>query len=70
MAVKGGMDLEHALAAITIRPAEIAGIADRVGALTPGKDADIVVTSGHPIHLLSQVQAVFIAGQRVAGQAL
>jgi imidazolonepropionase-like amidohydrolase len=70
MAVKGGMDPEHALAAITIHPAEIAGIADRVGSLTPGKDADIVVTSGHPIHLLSQVQAVFIAGQRVTGQVL
>ena len=65
LAVKGGMNPENALAAITIRPAEIAGVADRVGSLTPGKDADIVVTSGHPINLLSRVRAVFIEGKRV-----
>ena len=65
LAVKGGMSPENALAAITIRPAEIAGIADRVGSLAPGKDADIVVTSGHPINLLSRVRAVFIEGKRV-----
>ena len=39
---------EAALAAITIHPAQIIGIDDRVGSLTPGKDADIVVMSGHP----------------------
>ena len=65
LAVKGGMNPESALAAITIRPAEIAGVADRVGSLTPGKDADIVITSGHPINLLSRVRAVFIEGKRV-----
>ena len=65
LAVKGGMAPENALAAITIRAAEIAGVADRVGSLTPGKDADIVVTSGHPINLLSRVRAVFIEGERV-----
>jgi len=65
LAVKGGMNPENALAAITIRPAEIAGVADRVGSLTPGKDADIVITSGHPINLLSRVRAVFIEGKRV-----
>lgn len=70
MAVKGGMDLEQALAAITIRPAEIAGIAKRVGSLTPGKDADVVITSGHPLNLQSQVRAVFIGGRQVAGPGL
>ena len=65
MAVKGGMDPEGALAAITINPAQIAGIDHRVGSLTPGKDADIVVTSGHPINLLSRVRAVFVEGKRV-----
>ncbi len=64
MAVKGGMDPEAALAAITINAARIAGISDRVGSLAPGKDADIVVTSGHPINLLSGVKAVFISGRR------
>lgn len=67
IAVKGGMLPEAALAAITINPAQIAGIDHRVGSLTPGKDADIVVTTGHPINLLSRVRAVFISGVRVSG---
>ena len=67
MAVKGGMLPEAALAAITINPAQIAGIDHRVGSLTPGKDADIVITTGHPINLLSRVRAVFIGGVRVKG---
>ena len=67
MAVKGGMFPEAALAAITINPAQIAGIDHRVGSLTPGKDADIVITTGHPINLLSRVLAVFIGGVRVKG---
>ena len=67
MAVKGGMLPEAALAAITINPAQIAGIDHQVGSLTPGKDADIVITTGHPINLLSRVRAVFIGGIRVKG---
>ena len=67
LAVKAGMIPESALAAITIRPAQIAGIADRVGSLTPGKDADIVVMSGHPVNALSRVRAVFIEGKLVKG---
>ena len=65
LAGKGGMTPEAALAAITIRPAQIAGIDDRVGSLTPGKDADLLIMSGHPINLLSRVRAVFINGKRV-----
>ena len=53
------------LDAITINPAQIAGIDSRVGSLTPGKDADIVVMSGHPINLLSRVRGVWISGKRV-----
>jgi len=67
MAVKGGMTPEAALAAITIQAARILGVDDRVGSLTPGKDADIVITSGHPINLLSRVKAVFIEGRQVSG---
>ena len=65
MAVKGGMNPELALAAITINAAQIAGIDRRVGSLTPGKDADILVTSGHPINLLSRVLAVIVDGKRI-----
>ena len=67
MAVRAGMDEEDALAAITINAAKIAGIDDRVGSLAPGKDADLVLTTGHPINLLSRVKAVFINGCRVNG---
>ena len=67
LAVKGGMLPEAALAAITIRPARICGIDDRVGSLTPGKDADIVILSGHPINPLSRVLDVFIEGKSVKG---
>jgi len=65
MAVKGGLPPEAALEAITINAAQIAGIDGRVGSLTPGKDADIIITSGHPVNMLSRVEAVFVEGQRV-----
>jgi len=65
MAVKGGMTPEGALAAITINPAKIAGLDHRIGSLAPGKDADIVITSGHPVNPLSRVRAVYIEGKQV-----
>jgi len=65
MAVKGGMDPESALAAVTIHAAQIAGIDSRVGSLAPGKDADVVVSSGHPLDLLSRMRAVIVGGRRV-----
>jgi imidazolonepropionase-like amidohydrolase len=65
MAVRGGMEPEQALAAITLHAAEIGGIAQQIGSLTPGKDADVVVTTGHPLDWSSQVRAVFLNGERV-----
>ena len=65
MAVRGGMEPEDALAAITRDAAEIAGISKRVGTLTPGKDADVVVTSGHPFDWNGEIRAVFLSGKRV-----
>jgi len=46
---RGGLDPEIALRAITLSAAEILGVADRVGSLTPGKDADVAVFSSHPL---------------------
>ena len=66
MAVRGGMEEEAALAAITSTAAEIAGISKRVGSLTPGKDADVVVTTGHPFDWNGRIKAVFIDGKQVA----
>lgn len=63
LAARAGMDEEEALAAITVNAACIAGAGDRLGALAPGKDADIVVMDGHPFHWRSRITHVFIDGQ-------
>ena len=65
MAVKAGMDEFDALKAITINPAEHIGVADRVGTLEVGKDADVVVTAGCPFEVMTETRAVFIDGNRV-----
>ncbi len=66
LAVKGGMDPEEALASVTIRPAEIAGLDGELGSLTPGKQADVLVTGGSPLDVLSPVIAVLSRGERIA----
>ncbi|MBL7201985.1 MAG: amidohydrolase [Anaerolineae bacterium] len=63
LAVREGMPEEEALKAITIHPAEIIGVADRVGSLEVGKDADIVVFSGHPFDYRTTVELVVVDGQ-------
>jgi imidazolonepropionase-like amidohydrolase len=50
LAVREGLDEETALRAITLIPAEILGVSDRVGSLEPGKDADLALYRGHPFH--------------------
>ena len=65
MAARAGMDEEEALAAITINAACIAGVGDRLGSLSPGKEADIVVMDGHPFHWRSRAVHVFIGGEKV-----
>ena len=65
LAVKSGMDPFHALQAITINPARHLGIADRVGSLEVGKDADLVVTDGDILNPMSSVKAVYIDGEAV-----
>jgi len=65
LAVREGLDEEIALRAITINAAAIAGVADRVGSLEVGKDADIVVWSDHPFELMSRVLVTIVDGQVV-----
>ena len=65
VAMKAGMDEYDALRAITINPAEHIGIADRVGSLEEGKDADIVVMDGTPFTVEGIVKHVFINGEEV-----
>jgi imidazolonepropionase-like amidohydrolase len=65
MAAREGMSEEEALKAITINAAEITGIADRVGSLENGKDADMVIFNGHPLELRSKVLFTIINGKKV-----
>ncbi|MCY6369372.1 amidohydrolase [Clostridium ganghwense] len=63
IAAREGLGEEEALRAITINPAEILGIDDKVGSLEKGKDADIVVFTGHPFDLRSKVEMVMVNGK-------
>jgi imidazolonepropionase-like amidohydrolase len=67
-AVAYGMSRDDALRAITLTPAEVFGVADRVGSLQAGKDGDVVVWSGDPFEFASQAEHVFIRGREVRGE--
>ncbi len=65
IAVQNGMDEKEALKAITINPARHLGIADRVGSIEVGKDADLVIIDGDPFDILNAVSMVLINGERI-----
>lgn len=65
MAIHYGLDPIEALRAVTIRPAQLLHIDDRVGSLEVGKDADLVFLSGEPFALTTRVQRVMIGGEVV-----
>ena len=65
LAVKDGLDRETALRALTINPARIAGVDDRIGSIEPGKDADLVIWSGDPLDVLSRATRAFIGGTEI-----
>lgn len=65
LAVKNGMDYEEALKAITINPARITKLDNRVGSLKAGKDADLVIFDGDPLQLYTNVKFVAVGGKRV-----
>jgi imidazolonepropionase-like amidohydrolase len=62
-AVAYGMSHDDALRAVTLAPATILGIADRVGSLAPGKDANLVIWSGDPFEFSTSVEHVFVRGR-------
>jgi imidazolonepropionase-like amidohydrolase len=64
-AVRNGLDAALALEAITLRPALLLGIADRLGSLAAGKDADFVVWSGDPFDPATTAEQVCIDGNPV-----
>lgn len=65
LAHKAGLDEREALKAITINPAEILGIDNRVGSIEVGKDADIVIWDLHPFDLQANVEYTIIDGKIV-----
>jgi imidazolonepropionase-like amidohydrolase len=65
LAMKEGLDRATALRAVTITPAQIMRVADRVGSLVPGKDADLVIWSGDPLDVMSRAEVAYIAGREI-----
>ncbi|WP_116203387.1 amidohydrolase [Amycolatopsis circi] len=65
LAVKDGLDPETALKALTLHPAQMLGLDDRIGTLTPGLDADVVLWSGDPLDVMNRAMRVFVRGQEV-----
>jgi hypothetical protein len=65
-AVSEGLSWDDALRAITLAPAEIYGLADRLGSLEIGKEADIVIWPGDPLELTNYPEQVFIKGNAIS----
>ncbi|HEX7378302.1 MAG TPA: amidohydrolase family protein [Pirellulales bacterium] len=63
--VRGGLDEQTALKAVTIYPAQALRVDDHVGSLEKGKDADFVVLSGEPFSVYTRVLRTYIDGQSV-----
>lgn len=70
MAVKAGLDLEEGYRSITIYPARICGVDDRVGSLETGKDADIAVFDGNPMEVFTKTLYTIINGEIVYDSSL
>lgn len=65
VAVKNGLDRYKALEAMTITPAKICGIDDRVGSIKVGKDADLVLFNGDPFNVMTSPEMIMINGKVV-----
>lgn len=65
LAAKAGLPLEEAYRAITLYPAEICGVSDRMGSLEVGKDADIAIFSGNPMEVFTKTLYTIIDGEIV-----
>jgi imidazolonepropionase-like amidohydrolase len=63
LCIRYGMKEEEAFKAITINAAKVLDIDDRLGSIEPGKDADLVITDGHPLETRTRTAAVIINGK-------
>lgn len=65
LGVRAGMDRRKALEAVTIANARLLALDSRVGTLTPGKDADLIVLSGDPLSVYSHIEQTWVEGKKV-----
>lgn len=65
MAAAHGLPKEEALKSVTLYPAQILGVADRLGSIEPGKDATLIVTDGDPLEIMSNVKMAWISGEKI-----
>ncbi|GMM93453.1 amidohydrolase family protein [Qipengyuania sp. MTN3-11] len=65
VAVRGGMSRDGALAALTINGARQIGLADRIGSLEPGKDADLLILDGDPFSVYTNVLETWVEGEKL-----
>ncbi|NMB16417.1 MAG: amidohydrolase [Firmicutes bacterium] len=63
VAIREGLPEEEAFRAVTINPATIIGVQDRLGSIEPGKDADLALFDGHPFEVRSRCRMVLIDGE-------
>lgn len=64
-AIAFGLPAKDGLAAITLRAAEILGVADRLGSLSVGKDATLMVCDGDPLELTTRIEMAFVQGRQI-----
>jgi imidazolonepropionase-like amidohydrolase len=60
-----GLGQEEAIKALTINPAEIFGVADQLGSLEPGKQANLFISDGNPLQPMTKIEQVFIKGYKI-----
>ncbi len=60
-----GMGTEQALRAVTIEPAEIFGVSDRIGSIEEGKIANLFIANGDPFEPMTDIEQVFINGFKI-----
>jgi imidazolonepropionase-like amidohydrolase len=65
LGVRAGMTREGALRAVTLANAKMLGLADRVGTLEPGKDADFIILTGDPLSVYTHIEQTWVEGSKV-----
>ncbi|GAB5534682.1 MAG: amidohydrolase family protein [Rubricoccaceae bacterium] len=65
LGVRAGMSREAAIESLTLAGAEMLGLADRVGSLGVGKDADLLVLTGDPLSIYTHVEQTWVDGEKV-----